>query len=350
MKIKINQSLFLDAMIITGRVIRPDGGVLPILGNYLIDVLAEEILITGSNMETFITKPVVCETSQPGSFLIPSERLRGVVSYLPNQELTIELLEQVVKITANEGIYIIPYENSDLYPKLSMGASEKFRVNLSSLSDKVTFCCLQSATSPFFGVFIEPSENGLSMTGCNLAALSSVSLEIDKVFSESFLIRQSTLNALIDGPADVVLSDSNISFTFDDKTVIKAVLLDMKYPNWRQIVPENPHTAKIDRSRLVVALKRVTQFSEALTSGVKIELRNNNFTLLAHNNLSEKATETVSCIYTGPDLDVSVNGKYFIQVLEKVDGQTVDIKFKDDKTALVINQNGHIILLMPIKL
>lgn len=350
MKIKINQLLFLDALNITGKVIRPDGGVLPILGNYLIDVFDKEMHITGSNMETFITKPIPCDASETVSLLIPSERLRGVISYLPNQELIIDILDQVVQITANEGVYTIPYEKSDLYPKLNIGESEKFKANLSVFKDKVTFCCLQSASSPLFGVFIEPIENGLSMTGCNLAALSSVNILMGESIKNSFLIRQSTLNALLDGIADVVLSKNNISFTFEDKTVIKAVLLDMKYPDWKKIIPNNEFIASMDKSRLIGALKRVTQFSEVLTSGVKIELRKNSFTVFAHNNLSEKATETLNAIYEGPDLDISINGKYFVQVLEKVSVDTVEIKFRNDKTAIVLDHNDHIVLLMPIKL
>lgn len=350
MKVIISQSDLLEALTITGKVIQV-GGPQPILSNYLLNISKDSMLITGSNMETFISKPAKCESDfDAHSLLIPSERFKGVISCLPEQDLRIEIGDKNIEIIANEGKYLIPHDDAVLYPSLSVTSQHRFTANLYEPAGRVLFCCLQVQTSPFFGIIANPSQDGITLTGCNGAVLSSVNVKVDNIPAESFLIRQSTLQALENSDAQIELSQNNISFTFESGTVIKSVLLDMKYPNWGGIIPKNDLSFTVNRAQLIGSLKRVVQFSESLTSAVRLEISSNDLMILADNNLSEKASEGLTIKSSDFSLNIAVNGRLFIQALEKINQDEIEINVKNEKTAMVINQDNHLVLLMPFKL
>ncbi len=142
---------------------------------------------------------------------------------------------------------------------------------------------------------------------------------------------------LTGGDVELTLGRRHLFLTFGGRTYASRTI-DGQYPAYERIVPmANDKVVVVDRLALIGALKRIILVSE--------ENRATYFDILDTANAIEltsqsaevgSAAEVVAARYDGERLKICVNGQYVLDFLNAASGQTIELKLKDAKGAMLL--------------
>ena len=97
----------------------------------------------------------------------------------------------------------------------------------------------------------------------------------------------------------------------------------------------------------------MTILSNESYRGVKITLENNNMELLSNNPDLGDAQDNLKAEYKGERLEVGFNARYFIDILQAMDSDIVELGFIDNSSPCMIqgkDDKGFLGLIMPMRL
>ena len=135
-------------------------------------------------------------------------------------------------------------------------------------------------------------------------------------------------------------------------------LIEGRYPNYNSVIPQgNPYKAIIDRAMFISALRRVSVFSSASSSLIKLRLGNNQIQISAQDiDFSTSAEETFICQYEGNPMNIGFKSTFLIDILNNISSQDVVMELNDPSRAGVIvpveqdEKEDLLMLLMPMML
>jgi DNA polymerase-3 subunit beta len=383
MKFIVTRSVLLDALTVTAKAINSKN-IMPILENYLFDIKNNDLEITGSNMEIFIsTKIEIAGEEFSRKICLPATRLFNLVKDLPEQPITFEFTERMIQkvvgsvlkdvpavfinISAGSGKYLLPTEDGEDFPEIRHKSEITFDIKCDDLIkgiEKTLFTTDNTMPgSSFCGVLVSFEGKQVTYTGTNSHILSTYSLESDVETNKSFIVPPKVLSVLQGLPKDeklnISLNDKNIIVRFNEVSLLKAVLVDGRYPDYKAVIPaDQPFKLCVNRFELIGALKRVTNFSNQITHSVVFELKANNplIDLRGENtDLQEEARENLTGEYQGDDLTIGCNGRFLLSMLSKLDNEEIYFGFTSKNKAIVIRDfkqdqpdKSNLMLIMPV--
>ena len=136
-------------------------------------------------------------------------------------------------------------------------------------------------------------------------------------------------------------------------------LIDGKYPNYEAVIPKaNPNKLTIDRQLLLSAIRRVAIFSSKATHQIRFKIAGQELTLTAEDlDYYNEAKERLACNYSGDDMEIGFNSRFFQEMLGNLNQQEVLLEMSAPNRAGLIlpvdNQNADediLMLLMPVML
>jgi len=158
----------------------------------------------------------------------------------------------------------------------------------------------------------------------------------------------------------------DVNIDFDDRYASVSLnnyrmvcrLIEGRYPNYNAVIPQNnPYKATIDRIGFLSALRRVSVFSSASSSLIKVRLLSNEIIVSAQDiDFSTSAEEKLVCSYEGEPMSIGFKATFLIDILNNLSGQDIIIELADPSRAGVITpaeqpENEEILmLLMPMML
>jgi DNA polymerase-3 subunit beta len=159
------------------------------------------------------------------------------------------------------------------------------------------------------------------------------------------------------GDVQIDFDDRNAMFTLENYSMT-CRLIEGRYPNYNSVIPQNnPHRATIDRAAFVSGLKRVSVFSSAASSLIKLRLDMNTIQISGQDiDFSTSAEETLMCQYEGNQMSIGFKSTFLIDILNNISSQEVVMELADPSRAGVIvpvEQNEEedlLMLLMPMML
>jgi len=157
------------------------------------------------------------------------------------------------------------------------------------------------------------------------------------------------------GDVQVGFDDRNAVFTLENYSMT-CRLIEGRYPNYNSVIPQNnPHKATIDRAAFISALKRVSVFSSAASSLIKLHLDINRIQISGQDiDFSTSAEETLMCQYEGTPMSIGFKSTFLIDILNNISCQEVVIELADPSRAGVIvpveaeDEEDLLMLLMPM--
>ena len=156
---------------------------------------------------------------------------------------------------------------------------------------------------------------------------------------------ENEINLLI-GPSYVEVKTDNLSFS--------SKLIDGKYPDYDKVFPTgNPLPLEIDKETLQAALSRASVLSNEKYRGVRFQLSTNKLKLTANNPEQESAEEELNVDYNGTDLEVGFNIGYLLDVLNSIEGNSVNFEFYGEDSSCIIKEKGSgddVYVIMPMRL
>ena len=159
------------------------------------------------------------------------------------------------------------------------------------------------------------------------------------------------------GDVQIGFDDRNAIFTLENYSMT-CRLIEGRYPNYNSVIPQNnPHKATIDRAAFMSALKRVSVFSSAASSLIKLHLDFNRIQISGQDiDFSTSAEETLMCQYEGNPMSIGFKSTFLIDILNNISSQEVIMELADPSRAGVIlpvdqeDEEDLLMLLMPMML
>ena len=158
---------------------------------------------------------------------------------------------------------------------------------------------------------------------------------------------------LEDFEGDVKISNIKSKIKFElNNSILISKLIDGKFPNYVQVIPkENKKKLEVDLKLFLNSVDRVASVSLDKKDGVKFNLTKDLLNLSVNNTSSGDGAESLNVKFDN-ELDISFNSRYLLDVASQLDGDNIEIFFKDTGSPALIKDPSDfdsIYVVMPMK-
>lgn len=367
MKFQVSSSELQSQLVIANGAINPNP-VIPILEDYLFELLDNTLTITSTNLETTIVSTLEVTGSANGRIAVPAKTLLETLKALPEQPISFELDPDSNGITliSKYGEYKLAGDTPEEYPALPTKENVKtLSLDAKILNNAISKTMFAASTDELrlamTGVFVQVDFNKIVFVATDAHKL--VKYTFGNIASEetaSFIIPKKALNLLKnalhnDGPVDLSYNTKNAFFEFEGTQVI-CRLVDAKYPDYNAVIPvENPNVLVLERRDFLNSLRRISIYANKTTNQVILNITGNSLTLSAQDlDFSNEATEVLACSYDGEPMTIGFNAKFLGEMLNVLETTEVTLNLSTPNRAglllpMVQEDNEHLLMLvMPV--
>jgi DNA polymerase-3 subunit beta len=345
---------------------------MPILSMVHISVINSDIFITATDLEISLQQKISCETINPGSITISGRKLYEILKESKSSSVLIKEKENNwVFITDEKTRYNLACLPSEEYPVFTepegVDTVEIEGEVLQEMINKTIYSVtLEEAGFKLSGVFTEKvAQQGktlLRMVSTDGHRLSMMDKEIKniedlKIDSGVMIPKKGMLelNRLVSEGEKIYLGfKQNNCVAKKGNSTIVIRLLESKFPDYNAVIPQKiKYYIKIKRNSLLDGMKKMVILSNESYKGVKITLENNNMELVSINPDLGDAQENLEVEYEEERLEMGFNSRYFIDALQSMDSEIVELGFIDNSSPCLITGNddkGFLGLVMPMRL
>ena len=345
---------------------------LPILDCFLLELTDGTLSITASDSETTLTTSI--ETNEydgDGKFAVNSKTILDALKEIPEQPLTFEVNENMeIVVKYQNGKYSLMGQNADEYPQSPNLGSNAVHVTIGApiLMNGINRALFATADDE-----LRPVMNGvyfdITTEDITFVASDGHKLVRNKTYKArgnekaAFILPKKPATLLKNllpkemGDVQIDFDDRNAVFTLENYNMT-CRLIEGRYPNYNSVIPQNnPHKATIDRAAFMSGLKRVSVFSSAASSLIKLRLDMNTIQISGQDiDFSTSAEETMMCQYEGAPMSIGFKSTFLIDILNNISSQEVVMELADPSRAGVIvpieqdAEEDLLMLLMPMML
>ena len=334
---------------------------LPILGNILIRCEAEgvKMLSTDLGVELEIN---IQETNiiKPGETTIPAKKAADIIRELPEGQVSFELNEESSKLTvkSSSGRYNLATIPGSDFPDFDVIKSEVVypisTEKLLTLFHKTAFAMANHDWRHYLnGCFFEKTENSLKMVATDAHRLSIYKTTLDGNGDFSGIIPRKTVIELMkilpkqNEEIQFYINANNIVF-MSTKFTFKSKLIENKYPNYNQVVPQGEGTKiTFNRKKMLDSLSRVSVLTSEKFKAVKLKSEHGVLDISAHNPDQESAEEKIDVTGDNAEFYIAFNVNYLREVLSTIEDEEISlVSFGSDKSALVQSSDQNQVLVV----
>lgn len=347
---------------------------LPILECFLMDLSENTLSITASDSETTLTTSIeVNECNGNGRFAVSSKTILDALKEIPEQPLTfdVNMDNWEIQVQYLNGKFSLMGRNADEYPMVpALGEGVvKFEMPAPVMMTGITRSLFATSDDELVyqvltGIFFDITTEHIIF-----AASDGYKLVRNKTFAAkgdekaAFILPKKPATLLKNllpkesGNVQVAFDGRNAVFTLENYQMT-CRLIEGRYPNYNSVIPQNnPHRVVIDRLAFISALKRVSVFSSASSSLIKLHLENNSIQISAQDvDFSTSAEETLLCQYEGSPMNIGFRPTFLIDIFNNISSQEVIMELADPSRGGVIlpaeqeENEDLLMLLMPMML
>ena len=343
---------------------------LPILSNILLDVSNSKLKITATDLDLiFIHEIKNVEILEEGKTTTSSSIMYDIVrKFSSGKKINFSSInENKIHLESEKSVFNLNCINPSEFPL----TDENFNQNefileskkLLKLLNKCKFSVSNDETRHYLsGIFFHQTQIEektfltAAATDSHRMSISKVRLNEKKDF-EPIILPKKTIFQLcslledFEGNVKICNIKSKIKFEFDNSILISK-LIDGKFPNYVQVIPkENQKKLEVDLKLFLDSVDRVASVSLDKKDGVKFNLSKDMLNLSVNNTNSGDGKESLSVKFDH-DLDISFNSRYLIDVASQLDGDKIEIYFKDSGAPALIKDPedfDSIFVVMPMK-
>jgi DNA polymerase-3 subunit beta len=372
MKFDVSSTALLSRLQSISKVIASKNAI-PILDCILFELQENKLIITASDSDTrMVTSVDVLNTEGSGVFAVTAKILLDPLKELPEQPLRFEINDENLEILIHfeNGKYNFIGQKGDTYPQqkplseINTSVSIEAQKLLNGVSRSL-FATADDELRPVMnGIFFDIQPENLTIVasdGHKLVRLRDLSIHSSE--RASFILPKKPSNLL---KSVLAKETERIGIKFDENNAyisgpnfeMVCRLIEGRYPNYSSVIPqENPYKITIDRVSFLNALKRVSVFSNASSSLVKLHFVSGQLVISAQDiNYSTSAEEKIVCEFDGTELKIGFKATFLIEILSNIASEHVILELADPSRAGLIipteNEENEdlLMLLMPMLL
>lgn len=344
--------------------------IIPIASNMLIEAKKKAVVLSATNFEVGIIIKHSAEVNEEGRIVVDARKIYEIVKEMPDGKIYI--------VKKGQGRIEISYDSKIVF-KIDGLSEEEFpqieidsKINFAEINKKNIYELIKNtiyATSDdktrdtLRGILVEKQRKGLRMVATDGHRLALA----DRIFSggEETAIKRSVLvprkgaieiNRLI----EELGKEEKIKIGFGEKSmVVKGKeetvvirLIEGEFPNYKKAIPlNNKNKVFIKTKDLIESLRRVALIIDEEIRAVKMNIKEGVLIFSSKKAGFGEAREEKEIKYSGEEIEVGLNSRYVLDVLNTIEGEEVYLEILDGKTPILIKERDkdyNIAVIMPM--
>ena len=365
----------------------------PVLSNVFVETVDDVTLrFVGTDLDLTIQTKCPAVVYTPGSITLPGKKLLEIVSKLPSDLVSFQIDKETCEttVTCRRSRFNLTGLPAQDYPRVidpSTGTGFQMPTDvLRRAIVQTSFAAASYDSSSILGGVYLLVQNGVfeatATDGSRLAHRReelSITVpaarrvegdkEAETKSSTATLEKPVDLKAIVPARAcsellkildakdpgntvRVALVDGQIVFE-NDSHFLCTRLISGEYPRYHELFPtEFSYLGQFNREEAQSAVERVAVMSDERTNLIKFHFEGENLQISSNTPDVGRAQEEVSVKFEGQVLDVAVNVKYVLDVLQKLSASEVRLEMTGPLKPLIFkaeNDENYKYLLMPVQ-
>lgn len=341
---------------------------LSIMSNVLLEAKEGSLSLKATDIKVSFETIIPVDTIEPGTITVFCDKLSGILSTIPEGDLSIEQEDSrvIVKPTFKKVRFQLKTISSEKFPELPEASDEAFfSVPSRQFKDMISqtiFAVSDDETRYFMnGVFIEKVPGGLVLVATDGRRLSYIKKAFDASIPDfkGVIVPPKILGLVLkrapdEGMIDIAVTEKSIFFRFGSYK-LSSVLIEGQFPNYLKVIPESQkNRITLKRADLLDAMKRVAVFVEQKSRRTFIAISEGQIVVSSEESDLGTAREEFACDYSGPEATIALNYKYVEEPLKVMDGETIAIEFTEPNRAITVSPEPredyfHVVMPMQIE-
>jgi len=346
----------------------PQRTTFPILSNVLVDAEKEGLTLSATDLDISISTKVRASVKERGSVTIPAKRVSEIVRELPDGDIGVSEKEDRITISGGKSLFKLGGVPKAEFPELPKITKKNYMTIDAGLLvkaiEKTAFAASTDEMRPVLsGVLWH-----IGKSETRMVATDGHRLALYKIRQPTVVERDTEVNvppkalylmsrvASEQESIEVRFEEARIGF-YVNSTEITARLVEGEFPDYEQVIPkDNDKIMSVSRETLMSAVRRVSIFSNPNTHLTKFSLRKGKLELFSETAEIGEARDEIPCDYKGENLDIGYNASYFLEILKRLECETVTLALATALSAGLITPREEakdeelLYLLMPIRL
>ena len=372
MRLKINKDDLLNLISRTQNIVEKRQ-TMPILVNILLDAQKDRLKIFATNLEVSLTDEATAIVSEAGKVAVSAKSIFDIVKEMPDGE--IELIKQEnnwLKIRQGKSVFNIVGISPEEYPVFPSHTTKEFMELdaqvLTDMIEKTIYSVSYDETRYHLnGVYFEKKLGGsngssflmVATDGHRLSLINRDGEGFNSKTTEGVIIPRKGLNEIyklleqVDDKFKMAIEGSQL-VVIHGNTVLMVRLIDGKYPNYRQLIPQNLNErVLVKREALLSSLRRVSLLSNQKSKGVTLSFSDGRLEISSNNPELGDAKEEIEVNYKGTGLKIGFNARYIMDVLTSFEDDDVSIDLKDQLSPGIMRpgtDKDYTCVIMPMRI
>jgi DNA polymerase-3 subunit beta len=375
MEFTIDRSLFLEGLEKTLSVVEKRN-TMPSLNHALIDIKEDQLQISATDLEIFVSASVPCKVTTSGRIALPAKNLYDIVKELQASEVKIRGLENNrVEIKSGKSLFRLMGLAADDFPHFKTspkGQLSTGRLKVKEflkLIQKTEHCiCHEEYRYALTGIYLEYlTEDGksklravatdghrLSLMECPVDKLGNVKLTKGMIIPRKGAAELRKLLESTNEEEFELTCDENLIRVNLGRFKIWIRPLDAEYPDYRRVLPgELPSKFFCRKSDLSSALKRMSLLVSDRSRVVAFDFQKERLQLSTQNPDLGDANDELSGDFTGNTVKAGFNVRFFSEALQNFTDEKIVLHVGEALQPAIIKapaEEGMTIVIMPMRL
>jgi DNA polymerase-3 subunit beta len=346
---------------------------MPILVNVLLE--AKEGVLRGfaTDLEVSLTDEMPATIKSPGRVAVNAKSLFEIIKELPEGKIELERKDNNwLKITQNRAVFNIVGISPEEYPVFPTFTTQEFvKIDAGVLAEMIEKTIYSVSTDEtryhLNGVYLEVRQEGedtiYRMVATDGHRLSMIDRKIPEAPSRGgapgVIVPRKGLHEIrkllehVENTVEIAIEGAQLVVR-RDSTVLMVRLIEGKYPNYTQLVPQNLREHfLVQREALLSSLKRVSLLSNAKSKGVTFALNGGRMEITSNNPELGDAREEIEVEYKGKDMKIGFNARYVLDVLQSMHDDVVRIEMNDQLSPGLVrpgDDKSYTCVVMPMRI
>ncbi|AHM71258.1 DNA polymerase III subunit beta [Yersinia hibernica] len=351
------------------QVSSPLGGrpTLPILGNLLLQVTEDSLLLTGTDLEMeMVARVALSQPHEQGATTVPARKFFDIWRGLPEgAEITVALDGDRLLVRSGRSRFSLSTLPAADFPNLDDWQSEvEFtlpQATLKRLIESTQFSMAHQDVRYYLnGMLFETEGEELRTVATDGHRLAVCSMPVGQTLpSHSVIVPRKGVMELVrlldggDTPLRLQIGSNNIRAHVGD-FIFTSKLVDGRFPDYRRVLPKNPDKIlKASCDLLKQAFARAAILSNEKFRGVRLYVSQNQLKITANNPEQEEAEEILDVSYDGAEMEIGFNVSYVLDVLNALKCEDVSLLLTDSVSSVQIEDGASqaaAYVVMPMRL
>jgi DNA polymerase III subunit beta len=348
---------------------------LPIIGNILLEASKTHIKISANNLEIGMEVIIKANVEQEGSILVPAKIFSGIVSKLPDTEISIKTMDKgVVKISYKQSNFNINGLSPDEFPTLpKVKEGKSFNIEskvFSEMIDQTVFSVsLSEDKYVLSGVLMEFGKGQMAGDSSNVRMVSTDGYRLSKrgtkttsgiSFESSVIVPAKALSEVSrmiqsdsGGDVEIVLGGDHISFKHKDVFIVSR-LIQGQFPDYKQVIPKASEIkVTMNTKTFLSSIERAAVIAASSANIIRVEVKGGKLLVIASAPDVGNINEVIDAeIKGGEKAQVAFNARLIMDALKVIAEEKIVLELSGPLSPGVLRPVGgddYTYIIMPIR-